>query len=64
MLYIEENKLNGRGKGPYHSIIPFCSKDGPVFKELVIKIALIKKKDRFLSLWNSFTFLRAKSHYE
>ena len=43
ILYLEENKIKDRKKGPQYCIISFYSKDIPTFNELVIKNTLVKK---------------------
>ena len=43
IVYLEENKLNSRKKGPQYCIILFYSKDIPMFNELVIKNTTVKK---------------------
>ena len=43
ILYLEENKIKDRKKGPQYCIISFYSKDLPTFHELVIKNTLVKK---------------------
>ena len=47
ILYLEENKVKGRKKGPQYWIILFYSKDILTFNELVIKNTLVKKLDHF-----------------
>ena len=42
-IYLEENKLNSRKKGPQYCIISFYSKDIPTFNELVNKNTPVKK---------------------